>query len=133
MKVQIQFSVLLPNRPGELSRLTRVLAKAKVNIEAIHVQGGHQIGIVSFIGSKPAAVRTALKKGKLSFSEEKVLAIEVPNQPGALAALASQLAAKRVNIVNVYGSTCAEGCDCQGVLVLAFDDLAAAKAVIAKM
>ncbi len=128
MKAATQFSVMLPNKPGELGKLCRRLARAKVNIVAISVAETTEQGVVRLVVDGVSAARDALKKSKLSFVTARVLLVDLPNEPGALAEAAGALAAKKVNVQFVYGSTGRAGEE--AAVVVGVDDVDAAKKVL---
>lgn len=106
-----QFSIVLANRTGELAKLADVMAKANVNIEALAISDGIHAGVVKLVVADPAAARSAFTEAKLSFCEQEVCALPLPNKPGALARLCAKLAEEGHSIDYVYGSTCS----CEGV------------------
>jgi len=54
-------SALLANQPGELARLTRALADAQINIEAIFILGAHTDGLeVAIAVNDPEAAKPIL-------------------------------------------------------------------------
>jgi len=105
MALKKQLNIFLPNKPGQLSTLCRALARAKVNIKAIAVSDTIDHGVVRLVTDKNAKARAVLSKMKISFSESPVLAVKMPNKPGALGAAAAKLARAKINIEYVYGST----------------------------
>jgi hypothetical protein len=113
MQKKIQISVLLDNNPGALAKLAKVMKTAKVNIEALAINDGVDHGVAKLVVCDPDAAAKALKKARIPFSTQKVLAVALPNKPGVLADVCAKLAAKGINIHYVYGSTCACGCDCK--------------------
>lgn len=125
MKVRREFAVMLPNRPGELARLAKALARAKVNIEAVSVNDGTRFGVVRLVVDGPSSTRQALRKAKLQFVENRVIAVPLADKPGALAELSSKLAQKGVNIDYVYGSTCS--CECPCLLIMGVTDIEKAR------
>jgi len=58
----------------------------------------------------------------------RVLLVDLPNEPGALAEVAGALAAKKVNVQFVYGSTVRAGEEV--TVVVGVDDVDAAKKVL---
>lgn len=129
-----QFSLVLANKAGELARLAQALAQGEVNVEALSISDGIHAGVVKVVVDKPDAARRALRAAELNFAEHAVLAVPLPNAPGALAALCSKLAADGLNIDYVYGSTCSCGgkseCGCQSTLMLSAADLSTAESAV---
>jgi hypothetical protein len=113
MQKKIQISVLLDNNPGELAKLAKVMKVAKVNIEALAINDGIHHGVAKLVVDNPDAAGKALKKARIPFSTQKVIAVALPNKPGVLADVCAKLAAKGINIHYVYGSTCSCGCGCE--------------------
>ena len=102
----IQFVVPLANKPGTLARLCSVLGDADVNIIGVFVpetKGRAQSARVMVVDV--AAARAALRKAKISFSEEEVLNVELDNKPGAFGEFAGRLAQKKINITHAYATT----------------------------
>jgi len=127
MAVRKQFTVSLENKPGQLARLCKALARAKVNILAVSVADNADSGDVRFVCDRAGAARQALKKAKINAWMRDVLVLSLPNEPGALAGVSAKLAAAGINIDYVYGSTAGEA----GEIVLAVSDTAKAASVLA--
>ncbi|MBM3335629.1 ACT domain-containing protein [Candidatus Sumerlaeota bacterium] len=128
MAIKKQFTVCLENKPGQLARLCQALARAKVNILAISVVDRTDSGDVRLVAEKPAATRRALARARLCALVRDVVAVTLPDHPGALAEAAAILAREGINIEYAYGSThapCAEA-----TCIFAVDDTAKADAVL---
>lgn len=102
-KVQ-QLIVSCENRPGTLAHLARTLGDAKVNIVALHAETSGIEGRVRLIVDSVNKAKKALGSAGLSFTEEGVLHVELPDVPGALGAFAGKLAAKEINITTAYAT-----------------------------
>lgn len=98
----IQFSVFLVNHPGVLSRVFRSLAKAKVNITSISMMDTTEHGVLRLVMDDPIAARAVFKQLEVPVSEAEVLAVTLPNRPGAVADICDRLTSKHVNIAYLY-------------------------------
>lgn len=127
--VKKQFTVCLENKPGQLARLCKALARAKVNILAISVVDSVDSGLVRFVAESAAAARKALAKAKINATTRDVLVVTLANEPGGLAEAAGRLAAAGVNIDYVYASTMRQ-CE-EALCVFAVDDNDKAAKVLA--
>lgn len=128
MALKKQFSVCLPNQPGQLARLCGVLRQAKVNIVAMSVADASDACIVRMICDKGPAALAALKKRKIDAIARDVVAVQLPNTPGALEKAANKLARAKINIDYVYGSTHAECAE--AMCIFAVDDARKANKVL---
>ncbi len=130
---KIQFCVVLANRKGELAKLAAVMANAKVNIEALSVSDGIHAAMIKLVVANPDAAREAFSAAKLSFTEQPICAVPLPNEPGALARLCAWLAEQGHSIDYVYGSIPmnipGKACTCTPVLMLSVADLKATETV----
>lgn len=104
MSMKKQVTITLPNKVGELAKLCRSLAENGVNIEAISVTNLIEAGVVRFVPSDPAKAKKALKGIGATVTIEDVLAVSLPNDPGALAEAAAKLQKNKINVDYVYGS-----------------------------
>jgi hypothetical protein len=133
MIAKTQFSVVLANKRGELARFGELLGRAGVNIEALSISEGLETGVLKLVVDGPDAARAALRDEGLPFTERQIVAVSLPNQPGALAELCHKLAAEGHSIDAVYGSTCADGAagpgTCRPQLMLSVEDLDAVDAL----
>lgn len=119
-----QLSVSLQNRPGQLAKLAAALKRARVNILAISVVDNTDTGLVRLITDDSAKATRALTRAGMKPLRQAVLALNLPNEPGALANASAKLAARGVNVNYSYGSV-ARGARA-GMVVLGVDDLAKA-------
>jgi hypothetical protein len=105
MKKTKQLSVSLENKPGRLAHVCRCLADRKINIIALTVAETSEQGILRLVVDRPAEAAKMLKECPMTVTQSDVLVVELPNKVGVVAKLAEKLAAKRVNIKYIYGST----------------------------
>ena len=109
MRVQTQFSIFLVNKPGVLAGVTGALAKAKVNMTALTLMDSLEHGVLRIICDDPQATSKVLSQTNDRWTETEVLVIELENEPGAFAKLASRLAAEHINIAYAYCTGGAKG------------------------
>jgi len=102
MERQIQFSIFLVNKPGVLSQIFRELARARVNITNIAMMDSTEHGVLRLVVDDPASVRPVFARLNIPVSETDVLAVALPNRPGAAADLCDRLAASHINIGYMY-------------------------------
>ena len=98
----LQFSIFLVNKPGVLTQIFRELAKAKVNITNIAMMDSMEHGVLRMVVDDPVAARPVLAKLNIPMAETDVLAVTLPNRPGAAADLCERLAETHVHISYMY-------------------------------
>jgi hypothetical protein len=119
MKVK-QLSLFLENKPGALSRPVNVLAKAKFNILTLSVADTQQFGILRLILRDWEKAKNLLEKAGFVVKVTDMVAIEVSDAPGGLAAILRAIEKTHVNLEYMYGFTLRERH--KGMLVFRFDD-----------
>ncbi len=102
MESCIQFSVFLANKPGVFSQVFSELAKAKVNVTALTMMDSVEHGVLRMIVSDPKQARSVFKQLNIPVTEAEVLAVTLPNKPGAAADLCDRLSKKKINIAYMY-------------------------------
>ena len=98
----IEFSVKMANRPGQLATLSRDLATAGVNIEALAAISSGPEGFVKLVVDDDTQARRVLRDSGMSFQERRIISAVLHDKPGALAEMAEALAATGVNIEAMY-------------------------------
>jgi hypothetical protein len=98
-----QLSVLAENKPGSLSRVTKILAKEKINIRSITISSHGEFGIINAIVDHPRQAQKALDREGLSVSLKDIIAVPIEDKPGSFDKLVQLLAGKNINIENAYG------------------------------
>jgi hypothetical protein len=111
----IQFSVFLVNKPGVLAQVTAALAEEKVNLVAMTLVDSQEHGVLRLVGEEPKIARAVLAKLNLPMTETEVLCVDLPNQTGALAEVATVLGKNHININYAYCTSGAPGGRTTGV------------------
>lgn len=109
MERSVQFSIFLANKPGVLSQIFRELAKVKLNITTIAMMDSMEHGVLRMIVEDPVAARPVFQKLNVPVTETDVLAVTLPNRPGAAADLCERLSAAHINIAYMYCTAGARG------------------------
>ena len=105
MPVRTQLTALLPNAPGALARLCESFSANKVNVIALSVVDTSDQSLVRMICNNTSKARRVMGNIAIPFGEAQVIAMKIPNVPGALATAARALARARVNIDYMYATS----------------------------
>ncbi len=97
----IQLDVDVPDRPGELAKLSAILGDARINIDAISAESAGGRSYMSLIVNQPMQAREALMKQGYACSTRTVLVVRLDDRPGALASLARKLGDAGVDVVSM--------------------------------
>jgi len=95
-----EFTVKLPDRPGQLAKLASAFGDAKVQLRGIAAQKG-TVGLL--VADKDAAkARRALKKAGFRAREGKTIEMRLQDKPGSLGRTAGRFGKGKVNISSMY-------------------------------
>ncbi len=97
-----QLTVSLPDEPGMLAGMCRLLGKCEVQIHALMVAETVDFGIVRIICDKPCATAAMLRDNGYNAMTSQVVAVEVNNVPGALGNVLDRLASCDLNVEYAY-------------------------------
>ena len=114
-----QISIFLPNQPGVLAKFTKILMDNQINMRAVTVAETADYGILRIVVDKTDKAVEILKNENYLLSLTDVIAVNVPDKPGALHDIAEFLGNNNVNIEYIYSSTFLKG---EAIIVLRVDD-----------
>jgi hypothetical protein len=116
------------NKPGQVAHFTKILANANINIRWLAVASTGPFGVMKFLVSDPEIACQALKHEGFVTKLVDALAIEVPDKPGGLHAVADCLAGHNINLDNASGFIANN----RAIMVLEVPDVAKARDVLQK-
>ncbi len=122
MTLETELTVLLPNHPGALARMSDMLRAADVNIKALYCREGIDSTMVHLVLSDAETGKVVLRQID-DVSEKSVVAYTVHNKPGAIADLARKCAGAGINIRHIYATSLGKEAMCY----LDVDDIEKAK------
>ena len=93
-----QFFINLKNIPGSLADISNRLGYAGINIRGITVNVKDDESALYLVVNDPVGAERVFKEGGITYQEERVLAVELPDIPGSLAVCAKSLAEADINI-----------------------------------
>ncbi|UCF32011.1 MAG: ACT domain-containing protein [bacterium] len=121
-----QISIFMENKAGRMAQITRVLGDAGVNILALSLADTADFGILRLIVSDNDKAVEALKAAGFTVGKNEVLAVEVPDHPGGLAAFLEILGVNEINIEYMYAYRKSG----HAILIFRFDDIERARSVL---
>jgi hypothetical protein len=116
-------AVFAENKPGQTARLTKILADANINIRWVTVASIGAFGVMKFLVNDSDLAYQALKHEGYVATLIEVLAVEVPDKPGSLNAIADCLAQRRINLDNTSGFVANN----RAILIIEVQDVATAR------
>jgi hypothetical protein len=116
-----QISVFLENRKGRLAEALETLARAKVNIRTLSIADTSAFGILRLIVPDPDKAKKVLEKASFTVKESSVVAIEVDDRPGGLAAALRVLSDADINVEYLYAFV--EKSGSKAVVILRTEDV----------
>lgn len=97
-----QISVILDNVPGVFLSVSECLARENINIRAISVADTSSTSTVRFVTDNPEKTLSVLRSNKYKVQENDVIAVEIPDHPGALRAVLKPLKEANINVLYFY-------------------------------
>ena len=123
MAVRTELSLQLPNSPGALSDVCRMLSSEQVNVLAMSLEASGRLRLVV---DNHVHAEGVLRDRDHDVETRDALYIQVPNGPGALQTVGRMMANAGVNVEYAYGSAI-EGHP-MATVVIGVDDAARASA-----
>ncbi len=105
VKAGKEIVVTSKNKVGMLSSVAKVLADHGINIIALSAQAAGGVALMNFVVDDHLRAVDSLRKSRFQVQENDVILISVEDKPGVLRQLTQRLAAKKIDLVNIYGST----------------------------
>jgi hypothetical protein len=96
-----ELALELPNKPGTLVAVARILAKERINLAAISVDSSGRHGHVRLVVSDPKRGRTALSAAGFRVEVHELIAVRLEDRSGSFLQVLEALARARVNIQSV--------------------------------
>lgn len=95
-------TIVADDRIGLLADISYILGKAKINIETINVTvvGGKAVITLTVKDYKKGM--EVLRKNGFKITDEHSIIIKLPDKPGELSKITSELANEKININNVH-------------------------------
>lgn len=97
-----QISITLDNTPGQFLDVSEFLGNEGINIRAISVADTSDISTVRFVTDDPAKTVNVLQSHSYTVRVKEVLAVEIPDHPGALQAVLKPLRESGINVLYLY-------------------------------
>jgi len=97
-----QISVFVENKTGSLSRVTKLLAEAGIDLRAFSIADTSEFGILRMIVDGAEHAEDVLRKAGVTVIKTPVLAVRLDDKPGAMNHVMTILAANDVSIEYAY-------------------------------
>lgn len=120
MKIS-QLSIFLENRSGRLARITTALGNAGINIRATSLADTSDFGILRLIVSDTEKALKVLKDQGFTVLISEVVAVAVPDTPGALGNVLSIMEHGGLDVEYMY--VFVEKDRGQAIVIFRFDDI----------
>ena len=98
-----QISVFLENRKGRLYDVCSLLGGKGINIRALTIAETESFGVLRIVVDKPQAALDQFRENGFVANLTDVVAVEVGDEPGGLAAVLKLLNDNDVNVEYMYG------------------------------
>ena len=123
-----QISVFLENRKGRLYDVCNTLGNNNINIRALTIAETESFGVLRIVVDKSDQAVSVLKQNGFVANLTDVIAIEVGDKPGGLAAILKFFADNDVNVEYMYGFV--EKFSDNALLVFRFEDVEKAQQIL---
>ena len=97
-----QIAISIENSPGRLFEVTNALGKAGINLRALNLVDTGAFGQLRLLVSDVATTRRILMEIQMPAQVNEVVAGEIEDKPGNLAAMLKPLMEAKVNVIYTY-------------------------------
>ena len=123
-----EISLTLPNRPGTLAGVARVLAEARINLAAVSVDSTSGKGRVRLIVSQPDRAVELLSATGYPTEVREMIAVRLEDRAGSFLRVLELLARSKVNLQSVAILIAREGN--QPLVAISTDDMVRARKIL---
>ncbi len=124
-----QISVFLENKPGQLNQMTNVLSEHDIDMKALSLAETTDFGIARFIVDDVLETVTVLNQEGYISRLTPVVAVEIPDEPGALNHVLQIFTDNEINLEYMYAILSSEGQKAYMIFKVA-DDAKASAALV---
>ena len=124
----IEISLHLPNRPGQLVGVARLLAEKHINVASIHVAPKGVRGNVRIVVSDPKTALKVLRGAGYEIETRELIAVRLEDRAGSFLRVLNCLAEHRINIQHIVILVQREGR--RSLVALGVDRLTLARQVL---
>ncbi len=98
-----EITIKAENRVGLLDKIARLLGKYGINIETISAYGVGDEAYIRLITTDTNTAKKHLERIEgLDVKENDIIVLKIPNRPGELAKITTQLSNKGINLESLY-------------------------------
>ena len=97
-----QVSIYVENQPGRLAEVTKALADAGVDIQALSIADTDTFGILRLIVNDPELAKNTVIDAGFSAKVTEVVAVAVEDHPGGLSDVLTMLSKEGVDVGYMY-------------------------------
>ncbi len=123
-----ELALELPNRPGALAGVARILTKERINVAALSVDSTARRGHVRLVASDTTRARALLQEAGFRVETHELIAVRLEDRSGSFLQVLEALAREKVNVTSVAILVVREGA--QSLVALTSDDLPRARQVL---
>lgn len=117
-----QLSVFLENAPNRLYEATHALGEAGINLRSLSICDTSEFGVLRILVSDLASARRVIMQKHLPARIDDVVAAEIEDVPGSLAAVLSLFRNSQINIAYMYALAGTGPASGKAVMVFRFSD-----------
>jgi hypothetical protein len=123
-----EIALTLPNRPGALAGVAKVLAEARLNLAALAVTSEGEKGMVRLILNEPNRALKALRAAKYKATAHDLLVVHLEDRAGSLLKILELLAEREVNVQSIAILVVREGS--KTLVAISTDEVKKARATL---
>jgi len=123
-----EIALKMPNRPGQIARVARLLAEQKINIASISLDSAGTRSSVRLMTDRPERAVQALEDAGFTVDMHDTIVVRLEDRAGSFLRVLDILASKKVNVESIAILVTREGS--QVLAAVATDDIARARRVL---
>jgi hypothetical protein len=123
-----EIALRMPNRPGQIARVARLLAEQKVNIASISLDSAGSRSSVRLITDRPDRALRILEDAGFTVDLHETIVVHLEDRAGSFLKVLEILAASRVNVESIAILVAREGS--RILAAIATDDVRRARRVL---
>lgn len=123
-----EIALRMPNRPGQIARVARLLAEQRINIAAISLDSSGARSSVRLIPDRPDRAMTILEDAGFTVDCHDTIVVHLEDRAGSFLKVLDILAASKVNVESIAILVARDGA--QSLAAIATDDIARARRVL---